>query len=136
MIRKIFSTKAWLLIAGAMHLVMGVIMQTVKPDKVAEMGWGDNVPEHAAMYEFVAGMWILPHIAAMAAMAFLLKGGLQAKFAAIFGAATTVSFIGVAAYTSGTGYMEEMGTVGAFAPPVILFLGLTISGLVHWNDDN
>ena len=136
MLKKIFSTKPWLLIAGFIHLAMGVILQTVQPETVAEMGWGEALGPHDVMYEFVMGMFILPHIAAMAAIAFLLKGGLQAKFTAIFGATTMVSFIGIAAYTSGTGYMAEMGTVGAFAPPIILFLGLTISGLVHWSDED
>ena len=136
MFRKIFSTKAWLLIAGAIHLLMGVIMQSVQPETVAEMGWGDAIGPHDVMYEFVMGMFIFPHIAAMAAMAFLLKGGLQAKFTAIFGGATMLSFIGIAAYTADTGYMAEMGTVGAFAPPITLFLLLTVSGLVHWSDED
>ena len=133
---KVFSTKVWLIIAGLIHLVMGVILQTFQSAMVAEMGWGDAVGPHDAMYEYVIGMFIFPHVVVMAAMAFLLKGGMQAKFAAIFGGATAISFLGIAAYTSGKGYMAEMGTMGAFAPPIILFLLLTISGVVHWNDED
>jgi len=136
MLGKVFSTKAWLIIAGLMHLVMGVILQTFQSDMVAEMGWGDAVGPHDAMYEYVIGMCIFPQVAAMAAMAFLLKGGLQAKFTAIFGGAAVISFVGIAAYTSGKGYMAEMGAMGAFAPPVTLFVLLTISGVVHWNDED
>ena len=49
MLGKVFSTKAWLIIAGLIHLVMGVILQTFQSGMVAEMGWGDAVGSHDAI---------------------------------------------------------------------------------------
>jgi len=134
--KKFFRPKAWLLIAGTIHAIMGVIVQTVMSNDIAKMGWGDAMAAHDAFYEFLVGLFILPHVAVMFAAAFILSGRAQAKIATILGAATFVNFVGAALHASGNGYMAEMGVIAAFAPPITLFLGLTVSGALHWSEES
>ena len=133
--KKLFKPKSWLLIAGVIHAVMGIVVQTVMSDDVAKAGWGEAVATHDAFYEFLVGLFIVPHVAVMFATAFLLSGPAQAKMTTVLGASILVNFVGGAVHASTVGYMAEMGSIAAFAPPILLFVGLTVSGLLHWNDE-
>lgn len=135
MLKRIFRPKAWLIGAGVIHAIMGVGVQFIMSNDVAVMGWGeDNVAAHDAFYEFLMGLFILPHVAVMLAAAFLFAGQVQSRLAAILGISILVNFVGAALHASGAGYMAEMGSVAAFAPPMILFGGLALSGVLNWNE--
>ena len=47
---------------------------------------------------------------------------------AVIGVSITINFIAAALHASGRGYMEEMGEAAAFAPPIIIFVGIALSG--------
>ena len=135
MLKKIFSAKGWLIGAGVIHGIMGVIVQLVMSADVAEMAWGKgNVLAHDATYEAIMGFALLPHVAAIFGAAFLLSGVTQAKMAALLGGTTMVAFLAMVAVGSNSGYMADMGPMAAYAPPIILFGGLTLSGVLHMKE--
>ena len=135
MLQKIFKPKGWLLVAGVIHAAMGIGVQTLMPEDVAKMGWGDAVGAHDVFYETLMAFFIIPHVAVMFAAAFLLSGINQARMTAVLGASMLVNFVAAAIHAGGASYMAEMGSAEAFAPPIILFLGVTLSGALNWNND-
>jgi len=103
---------------------------------VAKMGWGEgNVGPHDTFYEAIMGFMIIPHVAALLAAAFMSRGAVQAKLAAILGGSMMVSFVGMGVLSSGSTYMAQMGVVAALAPPILLFGGVTLAGVFSWNVD-
>ncbi len=136
MLKKIFRPKGWLIGAGLIHFVMGVIVQLAMADMVAQMAWGEgNVGPRDLFYETYVGLMIFPHAVILLAAAFMFKGAAQARVAALMGGSTMLGFVGVGVIASNAGYMAEMGVVGALAPPIILFAGLTLAGALGWNDE-
>ena len=133
--KKFMNPKWWLIVTGLIHAAMGVGLQTVMAADVAVMGWGaDNLLGREPFYEFLFGLFIIPHVAVMFASAFWLEGVAQAKMTAVLGVSITINFIAAAIHASGHGYMEEMGAAAAFAPPIIMFAGLALSGILHSSD--
>ena len=135
MVQKIFKPKGWLIGAGAIHAIMGIGVQTVMPEDVAKMGWGDAVAAHDVFYETLMAFFIIPHVAVMFAAAFMLSGIHQARITAVLGGSMLVNFVAAAIHAGSASYMAEMGSAEAFAPPIILFLGVTLSGVLNWNND-
>ncbi len=137
MLKKILKPKGWLIVTGLIHLVMGCVVQLTMSADVAEMGWGkEAVAAHDAFYEGLMATFIFPHVVIMFAAAFLFSGQVQARIAAIFGGALVVNFVGAAVHGSGVGYMAEMGTAQAFAPPIVMFSLLALSGVLYWNTED
>lgn len=132
--KKFFSPKGWLIANGLIHGAMGCIVQLTMTDNAVEMSWGEAATAHDAMYEAIMGFMVLPPVVLMWVAAFALVGKAQAQVSAALGASLTLAFLGIAAVSSGTGYMADMGTFDAFAPPMILSLGMLVSGMLHMNE--
>ena len=132
-IKQYMQPKWWLIVVGTIFTILG-LMTYIDGEGAAETGWGDDYTDNDVFYEKAwAATYLIIAIICLVSGQFV-EGRSQAILAMTIGVGNILNFILVylAAGDLSYGFTEDPTSA---APPMVMAVGLFLSGYLHLEDE-